>query len=397
MPRIFPSIPTLREGLTDEEKTRLRDAKKLRKIAKKGQKKTYYDSEQYWIYAKIDVDQENEINELHWIGWKRAYTDIMDYGYLTSKLKYIKQRKEIGLRRRSIYRRAPRYKALEAVRSRLGTHTEDLASARIPFIELFMTMTEKPYQVDQETFVRDLNRSYGAKTQRVAGEFVWDAVSGRYTGRYMTNPTRIFPFFLGQQMMLYIFGGDAQGEINTARNGLWLPRGFEREFNRHAVVIVPARAVERKRRQWKILVLDESIRDTWAGLDEDPATFGEIHGRRLNFRTDAQPRARYFYFHYLCAMIKLSRQENASLDEVSRAWVSEGSYLRENVMRAFIDYLGHEITPAQSERMLQHSSEGIAPDEMEQCAKALDDMELDSEGEEEEEEMEAEDEWMEYK
>lgn len=53
---------------------------------------------------------------------------------------------------------------------------------------------------------------------------VWSpVVEGGWIAQAVTKVAHIVPLSVGQESMNYIFGGDAKGEINSARNGLWLP------------------------------------------------------------------------------------------------------------------------------------------------------------------------------
>jgi HNH endonuclease len=49
----------------------------------------------------------------------------------------------------------------------------------------------------------------------------------------------IFPLSLGQMSMEYIFGEDAEDEINRARNGLFLTPLVDRAYDAHQITIVP--------------------------------------------------------------------------------------------------------------------------------------------------------------
>ncbi|KAK2765618.1 hypothetical protein FQN54_008472 [Arachnomyces sp. PD_36] len=204
---------------------------------------------------------------------------------------------------------------------------------------------------------------------------------------------RIVPLSVGQKSMDYIFGKDAHNEINSARNGLWLPGLFEEQFDKFQVVIVPTG----EPRQWQVLVVDKDgvwnstayVKDE-EGEQAERVTFGDLHGAKLVFQNDAQqPRARYFYFHYLCAMLKRSERmkekglsmndlETAGMPQLSRVWASEGSYLRDNVILGFIERLGDSLGKEGEEMIRSHSCGSVPPDETENLISSIAGMELES-------------------
>ncbi|KAK2762160.1 hypothetical protein FQN54_001168 [Arachnomyces sp. PD_36] len=179
----------------------------------------------------------------------------------------------------------------------------------------------------------------------------------------------------------------------------------ENQFDKHHVVIVPAHP-NKKPREWKILVLEPQI---MGNLIQPGLTFADIHGRKLSFRNNAQPRARYFYFHYLCAMLYYSEtlgKQGKSLNDLvtadmpglSRAWGSEGSYMADNVIRDFIERLGDGIPSHLVRSMTENSFDGDfnPANEAINLRRDLEDLSIESENEEEyeveEEEIEFEDE-----
>lgn len=370
--------------LTKEEYARRKTAKKLRQKARAGTSSESYGSEQYWKYAKADIDNGKEINELDWVQNRRKYTSTDDPRYIRAEDAYLDQRAKLEEQHKSTIRREKEHRKRYQVLSHLKT--ENLVSARSAFVELFMTMMETRSRDKQDHFVKDLKRTYGAKG--LGGiEHVWDVLSGTWIPRLNTKAAHIFPVSIGQPTMLYIFGPDAKGELNTARNGLFLPLLVGKQFDNHQLVIVPHGQINAKHRQWKVLVLNKSLKDAVAF---GKTTFEEMDGQRLIFRSDAQPRARYLYFHFLCAMIRRSREPaktgnhmhsnppDVTMPELSRAWGSRGSYMRENIIWGFIEQLGHEIPEDAKERILSHSSEGIAEDEVDKGTEAIRDMELEA-------------------
>jgi hypothetical protein len=150
--------------------------------------------------------------------------------------------------------------------------------------------------------------SYGA--QRIGTvQHVWSPVDGNLVVTAGVKAAHIFPLSLGQRVMTYIFGPEANGEINFTKNGLFLPPLVGSAFDRHQIVIVPVEG-NMKPQEWKILVLNKgglwNIKITSRGK-----TFGDLHQAKLQFpaNNDFRPRTRYFYFHYVLAMLRIGRRK----------------------------------------------------------------------------------------
>lgn len=362
------------------------NAQELQTREKQRTSEETYGSAEYWKHAKLDIQYERDINDLEWIGKQRSYKSSYDPNYKEAEQIYLWQREDIEKREMSTLQREERHRTRDLILSHIKTR--DLVSARAAFVELFITMLLKADRKDQSVIVKDLGRTYGIRDLGKSKE-VWNVISGSWMDKTVMKAAHIFPLSLGQETMTYIFGKDAKGELNSARNALWLPNPFEVQFDQHRVVMVPAGPIGSNPRTWKVVVVDGGIRNSKA---YDGVTFGEINGKKLVFTTDDQPRARYLYFHYLCAMLRRSRLKqnkgqpmhtspDVTMPELSRVWGSEGSYLRENIIQGFIEALAHEIPDDAVQRIRSHTSEGIASDEGERWVDALEYMELETDDE----------------
>jgi hypothetical protein len=112
---------------------------------------------------------------------------------------------------------------------------------------------------------------------------------------------------------------------------------------------VPAEG-DTKPQEWKFFVLDRG--GLWnAEIDTSGKTFRELHQFKLQFRAnnDFRPRARYFYFHYVLAMLKIGRSKqkeragsqsqmaSATTPNLTKVWATGGRYLRENMFAGEYD------------------------------------------------------------
>ncbi|KAK2753575.1 hypothetical protein FQN54_007352 [Arachnomyces sp. PD_36] len=268
---------------------------------------------------------------------------------------------------------------------------EKLSEAR-KHVELLMDRSKKTSRINQPQMEYELKRIYGSRQTSIMDFEVWSpVVEGGWIDQDAVRAAHIVPSSVGQEeSMMYIFGKDTKGEINSARNGLWLPTNFEKKFNNFHIVIVPAEEF----REWKVMVLD---RDDFGDVAayHGGKTYNEMDGMKLVFQNSARPRARYFYSHYLCAMLHHCRKMKgngltmdgnaaAKISELDKAWGFKGSYLRKDVMLGFMDRLRDSVGDGGVEMIRCHSPEGIVPNEAEDLGAGVAHLDLDGDGEKDE-------------
>ncbi len=197
--------------------------------------------------------------------------------------------------------------------------------------------------------------------------------------------------------MTYIFGPDTENEINRARNGLFLPQLVEEALDAHQLIIVPAESGK-----WKFKVLDR--RGLWNArvLGSGGRTFAQLHNTQPGFLDgrNIRPRDRFFYCHYLLAMLKISRspaKERAQISKqmaeftglrLTKVWASGDRYMRDNMTQAFVEgILGHDNPLGPSSQvtldpsdLLEHAQPDLS-DEAEALVGSVQAAEIDSDDE----------------
>lgn len=247
---------------------------------------------EYWQYRKEEGEALLEIATL-----QLEQIDDSNQDNRHGKGREIQRKiQQIKATNRSSQRKIDRYMARQAVLSS-GSEMSG-ASARAVFLELLMSVWEKTLRCGQPAFVLDLLDNYGSRGEGGQKQ-VWCVIEGMFKPRSSYKAAHIFPLQLGQRVMNYIFGPDAEGELNTARNGLFLPPEIEKALDKCQLVIVPN---GHNSQDWKILVLDRS--GLWGALATDRLKFSDLHEKVLQFHESRskRPRARYFYFHFMMAI-----------------------------------------------------------------------------------------------
>lgn len=180
-------------------------------------------------------------------------------------------------------------------------------------------------------------------------------------GREEMEAVYLIPRSLGGSMMGYLFGAEVVLEINTGRNGFWLPSDAARKFEQGKVIFVPAGRPKSNPgvQQWKIMLSHPADYDREHESDGrlSICSLRGVHGRKLDFPNDYRPRTAYFYFRYLLAVVQLARHYSPhagsaeSIDELWRAKWPRGQFICEEFMRALIEEYG-DVIPLKVQRAM---------------------------------------------
>ncbi|KAN0070307.1 hypothetical protein V8E54_011888 [Elaphomyces granulatus] len=357
---------TLAQEWIEEERKRGKEISQRRRRAQQNSSEEAFGSEQYWDWVTQENIAEGQLNDLRWQVDQRS---LELPAYERAQEVYLQRREEIEKKRESLTQKADRFDKMRKFLS--ATCTDNLVSLRAAYLELVCTLQAKTSRRNQSSFVNSLCDHYGhAKEGGLLR--VWDVTTGSFTIRVYMTAAHIFPLNLGQKSMDYIFGEDAEDELNRARNGLFLPPLVEKAYDAHQITIVPDGP------------------QTPALKDDRETPFKDLHGRRLRFQpgNNFRPRARYLYFRYVLAMLVHFRSRQVKqgthnqqlpeteMPELSRVWATEGKYLRKNLILAFIEGIGHGLSAEDTESILQHSSEDVTANEADEAKKSMEDLDL---------------------
>jgi hypothetical protein len=141
----------------------------------------------------------------------------------------------------------------------------------------------------------------------------------------------------------------------------WLGEEVEKQpDNTSYPTVTQIKAWEQSKvKEYKIKILlhkDNKLVDRNIGSKKDP-TIRELDGRKLIFLNDFRPRARYLYYLYCVQILKQAWTQSSPTpgvkmppkgeilkDTIGKGfWGTRGSYMAENMLRGFVDELGHEF------------------------------------------------------
>jgi hypothetical protein len=227
--------------------------------------------------------------------------------------------------------------------------SKNFVSLLLEFLEGQETRSSKL----QSEFRKQLLEVHRGWDEQRAGIFC--PVVGRFMNPERVKAAHIYPFVLGTTVMRMIFGEQAVGELFHVHNGLLLSDSVEKRFDKHQVVIVPAYGAKLQADgtidRWVLKLVDDAVQNIPVS---DVGIFADLHGRGLQFRTTARPAARYVYFHYLFAMLRMrkhgrkffrSQKTDDHVDIESRPipWGTPSPYIQERMVRALIAEAGHDV------------------------------------------------------
>ncbi|KAK0720913.1 hypothetical protein B0H67DRAFT_644110 [Lasiosphaeris hirsuta] len=226
---------------------------------------------------------------------------------------------------------------------------------------------------EQAKFKDDLIQFYGAATMRPnkpkAIKSVHDTATGLGLPKHQVTAAHLFPYKLGPDVLVSLFGEDVEGELMTARNGLLLQSVIESALDDGAIAIVPGLPDDPTTEQVAIWERDEPKNYRWRIIDEDAElleaiialksqgasedmTIRDLDGRRLSFKNDNRPRARYLYFLFVVAQLKMAWRHEYWADPAKKLkpqlgegfWVTRGRYLNRALLLALAEEIGHNTS-----------------------------------------------------
>ncbi|KAL9629744.1 MAG: hypothetical protein Q9204_005100 [Flavoplaca sp. TL-2023a] len=231
---------------------------------------------------------------------------------------------------------------------------------------------------EQSKFRRDLiNQSQ--QRQDLSGIEFKCPITKKWLAPTSMNAAHLYPVASGQLNMLAIFGREAENEMMSACNGMFISRRAEPLLEDGLLCIVPDVAdnptpaeisawtnSEPKNYKIKIAADPNDPRILTKLVDEGTDRFIHLHNSKVEFGSNDRPRARYLYWVYLIGVLKQSWKakiparaptepneppsplnpptySNPLENELGKPyWGTPGPWLKKPMLRAFIEELGHD-------------------------------------------------------
>ena len=283
---------------------------------------------------------------------------------------------EMTTEAQALFQRLKAYEAEERIFERQKLQLESggaKRSLRRSFIELFTTSTVglgiksagqgSQDSKDQSKFRSAIISAYDSRDPNPNTSFLWDPILKKFISELDTQTAHLFAYAHGQATMDAIFGPMDSSELFSPLNGLLLCREIEDLFDKGFFAIVPHLSDHPSEeeisawnnspaKEYKIRILnfkhqkiDKIIHPT---VTEENLTWRSLDGANVEFRNNFRPRARYLYFHFCLQILRLSWGQQQKQAETLKKelgmvfWGTPGRYLPRNMLRAFVDEMGHE-------------------------------------------------------
>ncbi|KAK2794863.1 hypothetical protein FQN50_009848 [Emmonsiellopsis sp. PD_5] len=217
---------------------------------------------------------------------------------------------------------------------------------------------------DQSNFRESMIKAYACKDpdrERLHLDDHWCPIISEWVHKFDVKAGHLFSYKHGQDTMTAIFGQTEEPELFHPRNGLIMFDRVEDMFDCGFFVIAPdipndnPTADEIRRwqtthpREYKLHILDMNHPTASKPVGTIRNIYWkDLHGKRLEFRSDARPRARYLYFHYLTQILRYAWHERFKGEILrergmeKKVWATPGRYSKRSSIRAFIEEVGHE-------------------------------------------------------
>lgn len=213
----------------------------------------------------------------------------------------------------------------------------------------------------QQEFKADLITRMQSRHEDPDKALQWCPISRMYWPRISMVAAHLFPSRCGKTYMDAIFGvardESGKSELFKAENGILWSGEVEERFEAGHFVIVPDVVdnptpdqvkdwEEAEVKEYKVRVLDPDVDLMKMKILDTDTRWRDLEGKRVWFRGNFRPRARYLYFRYCAAMLRRSfagKYEEVSRSEVKkRFWGTPGRYMRESMLLGFVETLGHD-------------------------------------------------------
>ncbi|KAI9813713.1 MAG: hypothetical protein M1826_002467 [Phylliscum demangeonii] len=218
--------------------------------------------------------------------------------------------------------------------------------------------------------------SRGEKDEESGG--LWCPVLGRFCPKSSVVAGHVVPSALGGGLVDYLCGEGSGVRLHAADNCIMMHSVVERAFDQGNIVIVPVDPTERPIRRWKSVLVNPEARNQLL-LPEgsgSPRTVGELDERELQFRTAHRPAARFMYFHFVIAMLRLRQYNRPQWRQTwtrlvsGRPFATPGPYLRRTMLMCLarengdlpdkeIDHLLHQGTVFETAERLSDDDETL--------------------------------------
>ena len=197
-----------------------------------------------------------------------------------------------------------------------------------------------------KNFRKDAMSWYNGDSERDTGlkNMVWCHAIGNWQLHSTVKAAHIVPFFLESEGIAEFLFGSRAPDLDREANSLLLTSQVEKWFDSYNLVIVPVDTKETPIRRWRIELLSNSF--STVTLDTRGFISSSLHERELTFRNENRPAARFLYFHFLMALVRIKDLKRSNWQSIwaryhyHRPFPTPGNYIRNSMLIALAKYSG---------------------------------------------------------
>jgi hypothetical protein len=236
---------------------------------------------------------------------------------------------------------------------------------------------------EQSRFRAALIQAYNSRYPDPHRPWLWDPILQKFVSEQNAQAAHLFAYAHGQATMDAIFGPTDPPELFSPLNGLILCQEIEHHFDKGFFAIVPRlpdnpsiedisawNTSDPKEYKIRILNLNHKEIDNVIHplVEKENLTWRSLDGANVEFRSNFRPRARYLYFHFCVQILRLTWGTEPKKAETLRKelgkvfWGTPGRYLPRNMLRAFVEELGHEYEALLEGAMEDETDADVAVD-----------------------------------
>lgn len=136
--------------------------------------------------------------------------------------------------------------------------------------------------------------------------FLWCPIMQRYADSSARTAAHIVPHHLGFKNVGYMFGEPDGGYdmIWSIRNGITMASYLETQFDRGDFILLPDVTAADETPEYKFVLMNQALRNHNVG-DSD-MKYRDLE-RRLVWKNDHRPAARYLYYHFVTTILRYQK------------------------------------------------------------------------------------------
>lgn len=211
---------------------------------------------------------------------------------------------------------------------------------------------------EQSKLRQDALQLYNSQHPEPDRDLLWCPILSEWRFSVECNAGHIYPYASSADVMVDIFGVD---EMMSPQNCMIISNAAEKLLEDGVIALVPdvdncskeqiREWREAKVKEYRIKIIDKSSKKLSmkpiSGTDE---TWHDLDGKKVMFRSEFRPRARYLYWSWCTAILKLSYhqpQQQMHADhraELNRPyWGTVGGWLEAASLRPIVEAVGHDL------------------------------------------------------